>query len=304
MRESQMREMTQPDQRADKELARRIFPNGHPYRETGTGTATSLARITPARLTEFHRTHFARRSAQLIVTSSRPASRIRRGVGDSFHEWPRDDGPATPELRVPSPPHARVDRIPLAARGQAEIRMGGPSLPRADPRYPALYLADEILGGRSILSRLFQTLREKRGLVYGAGSELECLQWGGAWQAEAGTHPAKVGQVLQLLRAEVDRISTTTAPPSEIRRIRESSLGSLQLHLETTQGAHSLAVEAAYFHLPADFYRTWPRTFRAVEPQEIRDAAAVGFDPHRASVVVAGPLGRSGYPSSERSRTY
>ncbi|MCI4323881.1 MAG: insulinase family protein [Thermoplasmata archaeon] len=291
MRESQMREMTQPDQRADRDLSRRIFPPGHPYQESGTGTAASLGRITRSRLTEFHRRHFSRRGARIVITSDRSPAQLRQGIGKLFSEWPRDDPPAVPELPSPRPTRpGEVGRIPLPSRGQAEIRMGGPSLPRSDPRYPALLLADEILGGRSILSRLFQNLREKRGLVYGAGSELESLRGGGVWQAEAGTDPARVEKVIRLLRQEVDRICHDLARADELHRIRESSLGSLQLHLETTQGAHSLAVEAAYYQLPSDFYRTWPQTLRAVDPRQIREAASVGFDPKRASLVVAGPV--------------
>lgn len=169
------------------------------------------------------------------------------------------------------------------------IRIGAPSVPRGDPQFPALYLLNEVLGGRPLLSRLFQRIREKHGLAYHASSQLEAMRWGGYWQAFAGTDPSKRDRVVRLMLEEIDRLATSLIPLTELDRIRESALGSMPLQLETTASAHELAVDVAYHGLPTDFYRTWPVRLRSIRPPELRRAAEGGLSSEYAAVVAVGP---------------
>jgi zinc protease len=115
------------------------------------------------------------------------------------------------------------------------------------------------------------------------------MRWGGSWVAAAGTGPERVDATLRLLRSEVQRIANEEVPRPELDQIRESLLGSLPLSLETTSGAHQLACDIAYHHLPDDFLHEWPRTLRALTPVAVRSAAAAALDGRRAATIVAGP---------------
>jgi predicted Zn-dependent peptidase len=291
--ERQMRERTQPDQCAEKELFRRLFPSGHPYRATGLGTPRAVRSLDRADLVRFHRDHFASPGSVVVATCRESLVEIARRLDRVLGSWPAGPTPSAPRLTEraarPEPPA----RLEVPGGSQVEIRVGGPSLPRSDAGYEALLLANELLGGRPLLSRLFQTLREDKGLVYHTGSELEAMRWGGYWIAEAGTRPTQVESAARLLTLELERLATEPPAPAELDRIRESLIGSIWLELETTASAHELAVDAAYHHLPEDFYQRWPARLRAVTPRQVRDAAARGMDPRRASTVIAGPLRRS-----------
>ncbi len=170
--------------------------------------------------------------------------------------------------------------------------MGGASIPRDAPEYPGAFLANEVLGGRPLLHRLFQRVREKGGLAYHASSDLESMRWGGYWIAQAGTSADRWSRAARLVGAEVDRIRTELVPGPELERIRESVLGSVPLSLETTGDAHELAVDAAYHRLPEDHWLRWPRRLRALRPRDVRDAATTAFDRGTEILVVAGPVGR------------
>jgi zinc protease len=170
--------------------------------------------------------------------------------------------------------------------------MGAPTVSRSDPLYPELFLVNEVLGGRPLLSRLFQRIREQHGLAYHASSELEAMRWGGYWEAVAGTDPATRDRVVRLMVGEVERLSGELIPATELDRIRESALGSYPLELETTASAHELAIDVAYHGLPGDFYRHWPDRLRAIRSRELRTAAETGFRADRAVVVTAGPAGK------------
>ncbi len=295
--ERQLREATQPESRAESELARAVFPPGHPYRLTGLGTRQSLRRISRKDTVRFHRLHFTPANASIVATGGPGLPELARAVRRRFISFPSPDAPAPPPLRPGRARPGFTHHIPLPGRSQVEIRIGGPSVARSSLLYPGVFLANEVLGGRPLLSRLFQNVRERHGLAYHASSEVQAMRWGGSWMAGAGTGPERVGPTERLIRKEVERIGGERIPVTELDRIRESAIGELPLALETTSGAHELALDLVYHDLPEEFLEQWPATLRALSSAQIREAAAEGLNADEAVTVIAGPLrpvGRSG----------
>lgn len=287
--ERQLEEESQPGSRAERALFQTVFPPGHPYRLSGLGTRASMARINRRDLVRFHRDQFTAGGAIVVVTGPGDLRAITREVGRVLPAFERSSGPSPPTMAPPMSPPKRAVRIPMEGRSQVEVLLGGPSVPRGDPRYGAVYLANEVLGGRSMLNRLFQRVREANGLAYHSSSDVEAMRWGGYWTAQAGTGPERVAKVIQLVEREVDRISEEPIPSAELDRIRESAIGQIPLQVETTSGAHELALDLAYHHLDADFYARWPATLRALSASEVRDGAEAGLARRGAATVVAGP---------------
>lgn len=287
--ERQLRELTQPASRAEREMLRATFPAGHPYRSSGLGDSRSVARLTCGKLRKFHRRHFTSGDAVVVVTVPARLSDVEASVRDSFSQFAESRAPALDFPSVRRRP-ARTLAVALPGRSQVEIRIGGDSPPRSDPRYPAAVLANEILGGRAQLSRLFQRVRERGGLVYHASSELEAMRFGGYWAVSAGTGAERWRKVLPLLRRELERLSTQTVSPSTLREIRESAIGEIPLALESTADAHDLAVDVAYHRLPGDYLLNWPAVLREVRPKDVREAAEYAMDRRWAVTVLAGPV--------------
>ena len=97
----------------------------------------------------------------------------------------------------------------------------------------ALGLLNVILGGNSS-SRLFNEIREKRGLAYEIGTAAKRLKDTGAFLVHAGVDNAKVVQTLRLVFAELDRIRSSPVSPGEFKRAKEFFLGQLTLAMEDT----------------------------------------------------------------------
>ncbi|HKV89934.1 MAG TPA: pitrilysin family protein [Thermoplasmata archaeon] len=288
--ERQLRESTQPGHRADRELLRSVFPVGHPYRRSGLGSHRSLSRLQRADVVRFHRDRTTSAAAFLVVTSSRSLAEVVRLARQTFPEFPSErPDPAAPSARGVGGRATRRN-LPMADRSQTEIRVGGSAPPRTDPAYPALALANEVLGGRSLLNRLFQHIRETRGLAYHASSELEAMRWGGYWTAQAGTGPERVERVLELVAKEIRTVAEELIPVSELTRIRESAIGEIPLALETAADAHDLAVDGAYHGLSERHWREWPQVLRSISSREIREATSGVYDPARTVTVVAGSV--------------
>lgn len=288
--ERQLREASQPEHRASREMLRALFPRGHPYRESGVGTRPSVAGITRADLRRFHRDHFTPDGAHLIVTGRPSLDQVARLARERFRDWAVESSPPAPTLPELRGIGAPTRTIEMEGRSQVELRLGGLSIPRADPLFPEATLANEVLGGRSLLSRLFQKVRERAGLAYHAASDLEAMRWGGYWQARAGTGPERVDAAQKLIEREVRRLGEELVPSDELERIRESAIGELPLSLETTAGAHDLAADVAYHGLPDDFLLTWPATLRAVTPSAIRAAIPHVLDARNAVAFRVGPV--------------
>ncbi|HYA54585.1 MAG TPA: pitrilysin family protein [Thermoplasmata archaeon] len=287
--ERQLRELAQPASRADRELFRATYPEGHPYRSNGLGDTRSITRIRPERVRRFHERHYTSGDAVLIVTAPADLASVERAARRYFSDFVESRGPSLRFPRMPSPAPRTVS-VNLTGRSEVDIRIGGDAIPRSDPGYPAAFLANEVLGGRAQLSRLFQRIRERGGLAYHASSELEAMRFGGHWTVGAGTAPGNSARVVDLLTREIHRMQHRTVSARELREVRESAIGEIPLALESTADAHELAVEVAYHRLPEDYLTEWPDTLRAIRPAEVREAAARAMDLRHAVTVVAGPL--------------
>jgi zinc protease len=287
--ERQLRERTQPASRAEFELLRTIFPEGHPYRATGLGDRRSGVRLTRARLQRFHREHYTSRGAMLVVTVPAALPSVERELRRRFGEFPEIPGP---ELRLPSvgarPPEERT--IDLPGNSQVEVRVGGPSIAQAAPEYAAAFLANEVLGGRPLMARLFQRVRETSGLAYHASSHLDTMRLGGIWSVQAGTGADRWRRVVPMLEEELARLRRELVPQGELSSVRESAIGEIPLALESTSEAHALAVDAAYHALPEDYWLTWPGRLRTVNATGLREAARVAFDSVCSATIVTGPV--------------
>jgi predicted Zn-dependent peptidase len=116
---------------------------------------------------------------------------------------------------------------------QTHLLLGSTALGRLDERrYAAAVLETAVGGGMS--SRLFQEIREKRGLVYSVGSALSHYAGTGAFSVYAGCSPKRVPEVLRLVREELARVAADGITAEEVARGRGQLKGGVVLGLEDT----------------------------------------------------------------------
>ncbi|MFI5418593.1 MAG: M16 family metallopeptidase, partial [Candidatus Lutacidiplasmatales archaeon] len=95
MHERQLRELSQPGERVEREFLREVFPVGHPYRLTGLGTSSALRRIGRPELRGFHSSHYVPEGAFLVVTTPRPLADVRRAGRRLFDDFAQEKAPPT-----------------------------------------------------------------------------------------------------------------------------------------------------------------------------------------------------------------
>ncbi|HEY6555572.1 MAG TPA: pitrilysin family protein [Vicinamibacteria bacterium] len=151
-----------------------------------------------------------------------------------------------PRVHAPKPAVRVVTRAKKELE-QVHLCLGAPAYPQAHAeRFPA-YVLNTVLGG-SMSSRLFQNVREKRGLVYSISSGFTSYSDAGNLTVYAGTSLDSVAEVVRLTIEEIRRLKGDRIPEVELRRAKDHLKGSLMLSLESTGSRMShLARQELYF---------------------------------------------------------
>jgi len=180
---------------------------------------------------------------------------------------------------------------------QSHVCLGTDSYPQSHEDRYVSYILNTILGG-SMSSRLFQNVREKRGLAYSVFSGLSAYRDAGNITIYAGCSNEAVGEVIDLCVEELRQIKRDPAPESELRRAQDHLKGSLMLSLENTASRMShLARQEIYF----DRHFGLDETLAGVQRVTVDDVRRVASDLFSNGSLAATVLGPS-IPSVTRDR--
>ncbi len=159
------------------------------------------------------------------------------------------------------------------------------------PRRFASSLLDVVLGG-GMSSRLFQEVREKRGLAYSIGSSLHAYRLGGYQAISAACATKNLERLLEVTLAELARLRRGGVRPRELRWAKENLKGGLLLALESTVARMSAAArEEFYFGRPSRPER-WIERVEAVTAEEVHAEARNLLKGRALSLSVVGNVGR------------
>jgi predicted Zn-dependent peptidase len=224
---------------------------GHALGRPILGTRRTVGRFTRGQIAGYFRRHYA--ASNLIVAAAGNVThrQIAGLVRQHFGGVPA--GRPEPRGRVPVPhPHVMIHT--KKDLEQAHICVGAPGFSQAHARRFPAYILNSVLGG-GMSSRLFQNIREKRGLAYAIMSGLSAFHDVGCLNIYAGTATEKAREVVQLIVAELRRLKETVLTPEELQHAKDYLKGGLLLSLESTASRMShLARQEAYFgrHMTID----------------------------------------------------
>jgi predicted Zn-dependent peptidase len=171
---------------------------------------------------------------------------------------------------------------------QTHVCLGTPGYPQAHGRRHALYVLNTILGG-SMSSRLFQHVREERGLAYAVFSNLAAYSDAGTITVYAGCATERLREVVDVTLAELRDLRVRPVGVDELRRAKDHLKGSLMLGLENTSSRMShLAREEIYFgrHISLDELLS---DIEAVSAADVQATAADLFRDEALAATVVGP---------------
>jgi predicted Zn-dependent peptidase len=225
------------------ELFTQAFWEGHPLGRPILGTKESVEGLTQTRLRDHFRGAYAADNVIISAAGNLEHGALRAALEQAFGEMP-----SAGRKETWTPP-AVIPKVVIRSKEleQSHICLGASSYPQNhDDRY-ASYVLNTMLGG-SMSSRLFQNIREKRGLAYSVFSGINAYRDAGSLTVYAGCANEAVGEVIDLIVEEMKVIKQTPVADSELRRAQDHLKGSVMLSLENTASRMShLARQEIYF---------------------------------------------------------
>jgi zinc protease len=175
---------------------------------------------------------------------------------------------------------------------QSVIRFGMGGVSWRDPEFVPAYVLNHILGGGAFTSRLFQEVREKRGLAYSVGTSLVSYRAASMTWGYTATKNERAGECLEVIQAEIARLGSEGPTDEELQKAKDYLTGSYALGFDSsTKIAHQLA-QIAFEGLGIDYIGRRNRLVAAVTQADIRRAADRTLRDGKLLVVVAGrPIG-------------
>lgn len=279
---------SQPSVLAGVALSRRLYGE-HPY-AYGLPLAADVAAVTPAQLRSLHRSRVLPGGAVLLVVGDVSPARALDAAETALADWQAGSASAaTPPLPPIEPgPLLLVDR---PGSVQSNLRLAGPAVPRSDPGYPAVQLANTLFGGY-FSSRLVANLREDKGYTYHPRSGIDHSALGASLSVAADVATEVTAAALAETHAELARMATTRVSAAELDDARRYAVGTLALGTATQAGLASTLAALLGAGLPLDWVRTHPQRLEAVTVDDVHAHARQLFAPTALVTVVLGDAER------------
>jgi predicted Zn-dependent peptidase len=264
------------------------FWAGHPLGRPILGTRESVQALTQPAIRSYFGGAYVADHIVISAAGNIQHERVRDFVQQAFKSLPRSG--VTVGEHPPSPIPNVIVRTKEIEQSHLCIGTNGYRQDH-DDRYVS-YILNTVLGG-SMSSRLFQNIREKRGLAYAVFSSLSAYRDAGALTIYAGCGADQVDQVIDLVVEELRAMKASPVAEGELRRAKDHLKGSLMLSLENTASRMShLARQEIYF----DRYFSLDETLEGIEhvtAEDIQRVSADLFADGSLGVTVLGP--KNGY---------
>ena len=269
------------------DLVHELFTQGfwadHPLGRPILGTRETVESFNTNLLRDYFRNAYTSGNLIISAVGNLEHDRVRALLDEKFAAVP-STGEALQEHAPTVDPKILVRNKELE---QSHLCLGASSYPQNhDDRY-ASYVLNTLLGG-SMSSRLFQNVREKRGLAYAVFSGLSAYRDAGSFTIYAGCSNEAVGEVIDLVVEELRGVKGTAVPAAELQRAKDHLKGSLMLSLENTASRMShLARQEIYF----DRQFGLDETLQGIERVTSTDVQRVAVDLFRNGSLSATVLG-------------
>jgi zinc protease len=258
----------------------------HPYANPNEGTEESIPAIKREDIIAFYKQHYVTNNAMVAIVGA-----VDRKQAEQIAEDITADIAAGKKAK----PLAKVKALDKSDRifiehpsAQTHILVGQPGVKRGDPDYFPLYVGNHVLGGGGMVSRLFEEIREKRGLSYSAYSYFSPMRFAGPFTAGLQTKTDQVDEALAVLMENINRYIEGGPTEEELIAAKKNITGGYALRIDSNSKILNYVVVIAYYKLPLDYLETFNAKVEAVTIEQIKDAFKRRLTPDKLVTVMVG----------------
>ncbi|MCC2640690.1 MAG: putative Peptidase [Nitrospira sp.] len=282
------RRQDSPGSIVGREFAKLLYGASHPSaRET---TVHSIGSITRQDLQAFHQQTVHPNGIILGVTGDFEKPAMVALLKELFGDWAKG---TVPDLVVPAVPEHEFQtsavRFINKGTSQTHLRVGHLSIKETDPDYVAVAIANDILGGSSFRSRLFNDVRTKRGLAYSVGSGLRASVYDqGVWLMRAETKLSSTQEVVNRFVANMERMRNEPVTDAELEEAKEAYVNSFVFSFTSASSIVSRLMDLEYDGLPKDWLQQIRDKVMKLTKEDVQRAAKAHFNPERLRILAVG----------------
>jgi zinc protease len=270
---------------AAKAWFKKTFGN-HPYGRPSLGTKGSVAKITAADLKTFVEQNFRLEGLIVGAVGDVDSNEIARLLDLALAGLPKKI--VTPDISKVMPSSAGSTTVIRKPNPQSVVMFGMPGIMRDDPDFYAAYVMNYVLGGGGFTSRLYQEVREKRGLAYSVYSYLYTYENSAIYMGGLGTANERVVESVGVVKAEIKKLADQGMSDDELARAKVFLNGSFPLRLDSNAKIARMLVAIQISDLGLDYIDRRPGFINAVTVGDIRRVARRLLQPDAMTWVIVG----------------
>ncbi len=274
-----------PGAQADLAFYRALYGD-HPYAHPPEGEKATVTALGRDDLIAFYRRFYVARNAVVAIVGALDRKEAEALAERLTDQLPSGE-PAPPLPPVPDLAAAREVRIDFPST-QTHILMGQPGVYRGDPDYFPLFVGNQILGGAALVSRIFDEVREKRGLAYSAYSYFRPMRRRGPFTAGLQTRNDQADEALKVLRGTISRFVAEGPTEAELAAAKSNLVGGFPLRIDTNKKILGYVTMIGFYGMPLDYLQRFTERVQAVTLEQVRDAFTRRLHPDRMVTVVVG----------------
>lgn len=278
------RALTNPSSIARNRLREVLF-SGHPYSKPPNGTLQTIDELGRDELTAMHQRLFAKDNLVIGVVGAIGEAELAQALDDIFGDLPneaqlKDIPEVVPALGI-------SDEIGISTPN-ASISLIYNGLKRDDPDFFAGHLMNHILGGGSFTSRLYEEVREKRGLSYGASSSMVSRPETAFLVAGTSTRAENRDEVIEIMRSAVADVANGAITQEELEKAKRFTIGSYAINnLDTSRKIAGVLVALQTEDLGIDYIEQREKLISNVTLEDVNRVAKRLLSVEPAMVVVS-----------------
>jgi zinc protease len=271
---------------ASRAVERLVFGE-HPYGRPATGTPESVRGLTREDFAAYHKTHYIPNGSFLAVVGDvKPADAFAR-VERAFGGWAKGTELSLPQVTPPRYEHNRIVVIDKPDAVQTEIRLAQVAIPYRDPDLFTAEVYSSVTGG-SPSARLYEEIRKKRGLSYGAQSFFVEPTQPGFFEASTFTKTETSAEALKVALDVLRDLQKQPVPAAELEPAKTYITGAFPLEIETADGIADKVLAAMKFGYGREFLESYNQKISAVTAADVERFARERIHPDRMSIVLVG----------------
>ena len=272
------------------EVASEAFSNklygSHPYAHPDSGVKETVSKLKTADLLKFYRQYYVANNALVAIVGNLSKQQAEQTAEKLLANLPAGQKPEPlPDVAMPAQASAEHIEFPST---QTHVLVGMPGTWRKDPDYFDLYVGNHILGGSGLVSKLFNEVREKRGLAYSASSAFAPMLKPGPFIVSLQTRNDQTQQALEVLNTTLKDFIEKGPAQAELDAAKKNIIGGFPMRFDTNKELAGYVAMIGFYDLPLDYLDNFRQKVEATTIASVAEAFKRKINPALLQTVTVG----------------